>query len=140
MTAMNPRHDAPNEYEQLLCEFQDKVRENEEEACGRLLAETRVRRFQSTANRLLQEKIQLSLEVEHLSCEMSAARGAVIAAETQLEMLKEEIKILQDATQDHATAEDAFEAMGEHSHRMICSNDLPFDKSSSTPRLEHQEE
>ena len=137
MTAMNPRHDAPNQYEQLLCEFQDKVRENEEEACGRLLAETRVRRFQSTANRLLQEKIQLSLELEHLTCEMSAARGAVIAAETQLEMLKEEIKILQDAT--HVTLKNTDtggHATAKHSHHMICSNDLSFD----TPRLEHQEE
>ena len=134
---MHPRHDAPDEYEKLLCEFQDKVRENEEEACGRLLAETRIRRFQATANRLLQEKIQLSLEVEHLTSEMSAFRGAVIAAETQLEMLREEVKILQDATQVTVENTDkGGQATAEYSHRMICSNDLSFDESSLTPNSE----
>ena len=122
MTAMHPRHDAPNDYEQLLCEFQDKVRENEEEACGRLLAETRVRRFQATANRLLQEKIQLSLEVEHLTSEMSAARGAIIATETQLEMLREEVNLLND--------------LAAQTVQMVCSNDLTFNESSSTPNSE----
>lgn len=122
MTTMHPRHDAPNDYELLLCEFQDKVRENEEEACGRLLAETRIRRFQSTANRLLQEKIQLSLEVEHLTSEMSAARGAVIAAETQLEMLREEVNLLND--------------LAAQTVQMVCSNDLTFNESSSTPNSE----